>query len=94
MQTLPASEFPTPPTDSGAAEATLPGPALKRLISHTRFAITNEDTRYFLNGAQLVLRPESMSMVATDGHRLAFISVQESPGKNVNSEVLLPTEDA
>ena len=90
MQTLPASEFPTPPTDAGPVEATLPGPALKRLISHTRFAITSEDTRYFLNGAQLVLRGDSMSMVATDGHRLAFISVKESPGKKASTEVLLP----
>jgi len=90
MQTLPASEFPTPPVDSGAAEATLPGAALKRLISHTRFAITSEDTRYFLNGAQLVLRGDSLSMVATDGHRLAYISVQQSPGKKVNGDVLLP----
>jgi DNA polymerase-3 subunit beta len=90
MQTLPVNEFPTPPEDGGAAEAVLPGPALKRMISHTRFAITSEDTRYFLNGAQLVLRPDSMSMVATDGHRLAFISVHESPGKQAKSEVLLP----
>ena len=90
MQTLPASEFPTPPQDGGETEATLPGAALKRMISHTRFAITSEDTRYFLNGAQLVLRPDSMSMVATDGHRLAFISVHESPGKGVKSDVLLP----
>jgi DNA polymerase III subunit beta len=90
MQTLPASEFPTPPQDAGGTEATLPGPALKRMISHTRFAITSEDTRYFLNGAQLVLRGDSMSMVATDGHRLAFISVHESPGQGVSSEVLLP----
>ena len=89
MQTLPASEFPTPPQDGGPVEATLPGPALKRMISHTRFAITSEDTRYFLNGAQLVLRPDSMSLVATDGHRLAFMSVHESPG-DVKSDVLLP----
>src|SRR5436190_3533443 len=89
MQTLPASEFPTPPQDAGTVEASLPGPALKRMISHTRFAITSEDTRYFLNGAQLVLRPDSLSMVATDGHRLAYISVHESPG-DVKSEVLLP----
>ena len=81
MQTLPASEFPTPPQDAGDVEATLPGAALKRMISHTRFAITSEDTRYFLNGAQLVLRPDSMSMVATDGHRLAFISVQRIAGQ-------------
>ena len=90
IQTLPASEFPTPPSEAGGTEATLPGAALKRLISHTRFAMTSEDTRYFLNGAQLVLRPDSMSMVATDGHRLAFISVHESPGKNVSQDVLLP----
>jgi DNA polymerase-3 subunit beta len=90
MQTLPPSEFPTPPQDGGDAEATLPGAALKRMISHTRFAMTSEDTRYFLNGAQLVLRSDSMSMVATDGHRLAYINVQESPGKGAKTEVLLP----
>jgi DNA polymerase-3 subunit beta len=90
MQTLPAGEFPTPPQESGPVEATLPGPALKRMISHTRFAITSEDTRYFLNGAQLVLKGDSLSMVATDGHRLAFMSINESPGKNAKSEVLLP----
>jgi DNA polymerase-3 subunit beta len=90
MQTLPASEFPTPPQDGGPAEASLPGAAVKRMILHTRFAITSEDTRYFLNGAQLVLREDSMSMVATDGHRLAFMSVRETPGKGAKSEVLLP----
>lgn len=90
IQTLPASEFPTPPQDAGKTEATLPGDALKRMISHTRFAITSEDTRYFLNGAQLVLRADSMSMVATDGHRLALITVEASPGKGSKGEVLLP----
>ena len=90
LQTLPASEFPTPPQDGGTTEASLPGGALKRMISHTRFAITSEDTRYFLNGAQLVLRPDSMSMVATDGHRLAFVTVNEPSGVSAQTEVLLP----
>src|SRR4249919_1064830 len=90
MQTLPASEFPTPPVDAGGSEARLPGAALKKLISHTRFAITSEDTRYFLNGAQLVLRANEMSMIATDGHRLALITVKESAGKGAKTEVLLP----
>jgi DNA polymerase-3 subunit beta len=91
MQTLPPGEFPTPPDDAGAARAALPGAALKRMISHTRFAITSEDTRYFLNGAQLVLQPDALSMVATDGHRLAFLRVLEAPGGTVTkSEVLLP----
>jgi DNA polymerase-3 subunit beta len=90
MQTLPAAEFPTPPDDGGGTSVSLPGPALKRMISHTRFAITSEDTRYFLNGAQLVLQPDSMSMVATDGHRLAFVRVHTSPGPGAQGEVLLP----
>jgi DNA polymerase III subunit beta len=90
IQTLPASEFPTPPDDGGAPTATLPGPALKRMIAQTRFAITSEDTRYFLNGAQLVLQPDSMSMVATDGHRLAFVRINEAPGLSTKYEVLLP----
>jgi DNA polymerase-3 subunit beta len=90
MQTLPASEFPTPPEDAGQAVASLPAAAVKRMIAQTKFAITSEDTRYFLNGAQLVLQPDSMSMVATDGHRLAFVRVHESPGKGVKTEVLLP----
>jgi DNA polymerase-3 subunit beta len=90
IQTLPSSEFPTPPSDGGRTEATISGAALKRMISHTRFAITSEDTRYFLNGGQLVLRPDSLSMVATDGHRLALITINEAAGVSAKSEVLLP----
>ncbi len=45
------------------------------MVAKTQFAITGEDTRYFLNGALFVLRPDAMSLVATDGHRLALVSV-------------------
>jgi DNA polymerase-3 subunit beta len=43
------------------------------MIAKTIFAISNEESRYTLNGALLVLKAESMAMVATDGHRLAHI---------------------
>ena len=43
------------------------------MVSKTIFAISNEESRYTLNGALLVLKAESMAMVATDGHRLAHI---------------------
>ena len=89
MQTLPSTEFPTPPDATGLTFASLPGADLKRMITHTRFAITSEDTRYFLNGAQLVLQPDSMSMVATDGHRLAFVRVPAELGPT-RTDVLLP----
>jgi DNA polymerase III subunit beta len=78
MQTLPREDFPTLPesiTSGGSSpKATLPHAALKEMVARTSFAITGEDTRYFLNGALFVLRPESMSLVATDGHRLALVS--------------------
>jgi len=52
--------------------------ALRTLIARTIFAISNEESRYTLNGALLVLKAESIAMVATDGHRLSFV---EKPGE-------------
>src|SRR5262245_1163138 len=75
MQTLPREDFPTLPESGGAQGATLSSSALKEMVAKTQFAITGEDTRYFLNGALFVLRPDEMSLVATDGHRLALVSV-------------------
>jgi DNA polymerase-3 subunit beta len=81
MQTLPREDFPSLPESTGAASATLPRDVLKQMVAKTQFAITGEDTRYFLNGALFILRPESMSLVATDGHRLALITVPREKGK-------------
>ena len=75
MQTLPREDFPTLPEAGGTASATLPRTALKEMVAKTQFAITGEDTRFFLNGALFVLHPNSMSLVATDGHRLAIVTV-------------------
>jgi DNA polymerase III subunit beta len=75
MQTLPREDFPTLPESGGAASAALSRAAVREMVSKTQFAITGEDTRYFLNGALFVLRPDSMSLVATDGHRLALVTV-------------------
>src|SRR5579872_5160406 len=75
MQTLPREDFPTLPEAGTATSMTLPREALKEMIAKTQFAITGEDTRYFLNGALFVIRPESLTLVATDGHRLALVAV-------------------
>ena len=53
---------------------------LRNMIAKVIFAISNEESRYTLNGALLVLKAESMAMVATDGHRLAHI---EKLGENL-----------
>src|SRR5687768_6228807 len=81
MQTLPREDFPTLPDASGVFSATLPREALKQMVEKTQFAITGEDTRYFLNGALFILRPDSMGLVSTDGHRLALINVPREKGR-------------
>jgi DNA polymerase-3 subunit beta len=90
MQTLPREDFPTLPDASGKARATLPRAALKEMVAKTQFAITGEDTRYFLNGAKFVLRPDSLTLVATDGHRLALVEVPYKVGVNEEVGVILP----
>ncbi len=81
MQTLPREDFPTLPDGTGVYSASLPREVLKQMVAKTQFAITGEDTRYFLNGALFILRPDSMSLVSTDGHRLALITVSREKGK-------------
>jgi DNA polymerase-3 subunit beta len=101
MQTLPREDFPTLPESSAAGgtspRATLSRAALKDMVAKTTFAITGEDTRYFLNGALFVLKKESMSLVATDGHRLALVSVNRhgttaegAPGAHEEVKAILP----
>ncbi|MDA1184233.1 MAG: DNA polymerase III subunit beta [Acidobacteria bacterium] len=90
MQTLPREDFPTLPEPSGKARATLPRAALKEMVAKTQFAITGEDTRFFLNGAKFVLKPDSLTMVATDGHRLALVEVMHKVGITEEVGVILP----
>jgi DNA polymerase III subunit beta len=88
MQTLPREDFPKLPEAGGTTTATLSRASLKEMVAKTQFAITGEDTRYFLNGALFVLRPDSMSLVATDGHRLALVTTaRDAKMKNGEAEV-------
>jgi len=87
MQTLPREDFPALPESAGARVTTIARSGLKEMVSKTQFAITGEDTRYFLNGALFVLRPDSMSLVATDGHRLALVTVPRAGGPDEKDEI-------
>ena len=94
IQTLPKEDFPTLPNPTGKDGATLPGKVLREMVAKTQFAITGEDTRYFLNGALFVLDKDQMTLVATDGHRLALVSAKrDKSGKGKKDEsvrVILP----
>jgi len=73
------------------ALAIIPAAALAGLIQKTIFAISSEESRYTLNGALLLLKPESISMVATDGHRLALAERETKvPGLSNELRVLIP----
>ncbi len=67
------SNFPTLPIFPTAGVIKIPAQVLRGMIAKTGFAIASEESRYTLNGALMVLKPESITMVATDGHRLAHI---------------------
>src|SRR5438874_12327079 len=89
MQTLPREDFPSLPESGGAGaapHATLPRAAIREMVAKTQFAITGEDTRYFLNGALFVLHPDSMSLVATDGHRLARVTAPREGNAKKDAE--------
>ncbi len=81
MQTLPSEDFPARPALPDGGAVVLPRGALREMVAKTQFAITGEDTRYYLNGALFVLRAETMSMVATDGHRLALVTCPRERAK-------------
>jgi len=73
------------------ALAAIPAQVFSNLIQKTIFAISNEESRYTLNGALLMLKPESVAMVATDGHRLALIEQQlQVSGVSNELRVLVP----
>ena len=76
------ANFPQVPEFPSVSSVSLPVASFRNLISKTIFAISNEESRYTLNGALLILKPESLAMVATDGHRLAHI---EKQGENLGS---------
>src|SRR6266849_1884183 len=67
------SNFPTLPVFPTAGVVKIPAQVLRGMIAKTGFAIASEESRYTLNGALMGLKPESITMVATDGHRLAHI---------------------
>ncbi|HKQ88685.1 MAG TPA: DNA polymerase III subunit beta [Candidatus Acidoferrales bacterium] len=73
------------------ANIKIPAGLLGSLIAKTTFAISAEESRYTLNGALLVLKPTSVTMVATDGHRLAMVETEhKTEGFSQETRVLIP----
>src|SRR6202789_3199971 len=80
------ANFPQVPEFPETGLTQLSAISLKGMISKTIFAISNEESRYTLNGALLILKAESLAMVATDGHRLAHIQKTGETLQNISGE--------
>ncbi|MEL7130509.1 MAG: DNA polymerase III subunit beta [Pseudomonadota bacterium] len=94
LPTLPATDFQTMQGDGDGTVFEVDAASLRRLIDKTRFAISTEETRYYLNGVylhglesggQAVLRT-----VATDGHRLALAEIPAPEGAESLAGVIIP----
>ena len=90
LQTLPAEDFPLVQESPSFGPAfSVPQKTLKNLLGQVSFAMAVHDIRYYLNGILFVAEGKQLSLVATDGHRLAFVSATldvEVP----KQEVILP----
>jgi DNA polymerase III subunit beta len=86
------ANYPQVPEFPSVAVTSISTLALKTLIARTIFAISNEESRYTLNGALLVIKSESLAMVATDGHRLSFVEKPNESLDGISGEkrVLIP----
>lgn len=100
LASLPATDFPAMDGDSAgkasetAVQFVIAAGDLKRLIDKTRFAISTEETRYYLNGIYLhVAQTAGVNMlraVATDGHRLARVELPAPSGADAMPGIILP----
>jgi DNA polymerase III subunit beta len=94
LQTLPESDFPDLAAGDLTHKFTVGAADLKRLIDKTQFAISTEETRYYLNGIYLHTagagKTQMLRAVATDGHRLAQFELAAPPGADGMPGVIIP----
>jgi len=94
LQTLPEADFPDIAAGDMTHKFTLGAADLKRLIEKTQFAISTEETRYYLNGIYLHTAGTGQTLmlraVATDGHRLAQVELAAPAGAEGMPGVIVP----
>jgi DNA polymerase III subunit beta len=94
LATLPKEDFPVMATSEYAANFSAPAPVLRRLFDKAKFAISTEETRYYLNGVYMHVSTgetgKVLRCVATDGHRLARIDAPLPEGAEGMAGVIVP----
>ncbi len=90
LSTLPRDDFPVIAEGELPTRFELPAATLRQVIEKTRFAISSEETRYYLMGIFLHVVDEQLRAAATDGHRLARITVDRPDGAEGMPDVIVP----
>ncbi|MDH5797396.1 MAG: DNA polymerase III subunit beta [Paracoccaceae bacterium] len=94
LATLPKQDFPVMATSEYTANFAAPAPVLRRLFDKSKFAISTEETRYYLNGVYMHVATggggKALRCVATDGHRLARVDADLPAGAETMPGVIVP----
>jgi DNA polymerase-3 subunit beta len=90
LSTLPRDDFPVIAEGELPTRFELPAATLREIIEKTRFAISSEETRYYLMGIFLHVIDDQLRAAATDGHRLARITIGKPDGADGMPDVIIP----
>src|SRR3989454_977068 len=89
---LSADEFPPLPKFTEEKKVVLPQETVKGMMKKTSFAISTDESRYVLNGIFISLKDHKMTMVATDGRRLALVDEEVDVSEQSQGEFILPAK--
>ena len=89
---LSADEFPPLPKFKEDKKVVLPQETFKSMMKKTSFAISTDESRYVLNGIFLSLKDHKMTMVATDGRRLALVDEEVDIAEKSQGEFIVPAK--
>ena len=87
---MPRDDFPVIAEGELPTRFELPAATLKQIVDKTRFAISTEETRYYLNGIFLHVADDHLKAAATDGHRLARITLPKPDGADGMPDIIIP----
>jgi len=90
LSTLPRDDFPVISEGELPTRFELPAATLRQIIDKTRFAISSEETRYYLMGIFLHVSDDQLKAAATDGHRLARVVIGKPDGADGMPDVIIP----
>ena len=91
IHTQSTDEFPPLPTFAGEADFALPANELTRLIQQTIYATARENSRYAINGVLIDRSAKQLTVVATDGHRLAVSQAECQTSHSDHRSAIVPT---